>query len=117
MDALTPFQWVQAFQSLLMIGSTILIWSWGRSQKVAVDSALLERRITDAEKRLDRAGHQQSDLTDKIQVLPTMHQVQVLEELSAQISITAAGLDKRIVVIETQVAALMGPGGRRDYDR
>ena len=113
---LTPFQWFQLLQSAVMLSATVLVWLWGRTQKGAVDTALIERRITDVEKRLDRAGEKQSDLTDRIQVLPTMHQVQVLEELGAQMSVTITSIDKRIVVLETRVEAVMGPGGRRHYD-
>jgi len=71
---MTIFEWVQISQFVVMSVITLLVYWFGRERTTLISKAeaekafaLMAQRIEDHEKRLERAGQRQSDLTDDVQ--------------------------------------------------
>ncbi len=105
----------------LMALLTIWVFLWGKSAKQAealLDAQLQIRdnRIAEILRRLDRAGQQSSDLTDKVQVLATREELQAEHKVrSEHIALLNVNLGKLQLDL-VEMKSLVAEHGRRLND-
>lgn len=124
---------------LILVGNAIvgsivavLVFFWTRGRTSAVDDAKVLFRVEALEKRMERAGQQSSDLTDKVQVMVSRDEFQrehrvrsdqigVLNANFGVLQLSQAKLEERVngqALTIMEHTKILGDFrlGRREYD-